>query len=119
MQVEITDNSAEVKQALADKLPRALEAVGLQAEANAKIEITRAVYDTPEAKSGYRRTGNLRNSISHAADDQYAYVGTNVEYAPYVEMGTSKYPHPRPFLKPAVENYMSEYQAIFEEYLRT
>ena len=118
MKVEVTDNSELFKQELADKLPRALEAVGLQAEANAKIEITRAVYDTPEARSGYRRTGNLRNSISHVADDSRAYVGTNIEYAPYVEMGTSKYPYPRPFLRPAVENYIDEYKAIFEEYLK-
>lgn len=118
MQVEIIDNSKEVLEALHSQLKTALEAVGMQAEANAKIEVTRAVYDTPESKSGYRRTGNLRNGISHAHDDTTAYVGTNVEYAAYVEMGTSKMAA-RPFIRPAVENYMDEYKALAEEMLRS
>ena len=117
MQVTITDNSQAVLDALPPAKERALEAIGMQAEANAKIEVTRAVYDTPESKSGYRRTGALRNSISHAYDADKAYVGTNIEYAPYVEMGTSKMP-PRPFIRPAVENYMDEYKEIVETYLK-
>lgn len=34
-------------------------------------------------------TGRLRNSMAHAASDDYktAYIGTNVEYAEYVEDG--------------------------------
>lgn len=118
MQVTITDNSQAILDALPPAKERALEAIGMQAEANAKIEVTRAVYDTPESKSGYIRTGALRNSISHAYDSDSAYVGTNLEYAPYVEMGTSKMP-PRPFIRPAVENYMDEYKALAEEMLRS
>ena len=117
MKVKITHNSQEFIKALRDQLPPALEAIGLAAEANAKQEITNAVYDAPESKSGYIRTGNLRNSISHAADDTTAYVGTNVEYAPYVEMGTSKMVA-RPYIQPAVENHMDEYEQIADQYLR-
>lgn len=116
MKVDITDNSAEVLAALHEMIPQALEAIGMQAEANAKIEVTSAVYDTPESPT-YRRTGNLRNSISHTTDDSKAYVGSNVYYAPYVEMGTSKMP-PRPFIRPAVENHASEYQALAESILK-
>lgn len=115
MKIEITDNSKEVLEALHSQLEIALEAIGQAAETNAKLEITSGVYDTPESPF-YRRTGNLRNSISHAADSDTAYVGTNIEYAPYVEMGTSKMAA-RPFLRPAVENYTSEYQALLERYL--
>lgn len=117
MQVTITDNSQAILDALPPAKERALEAIGMQAEANAKIEVTRAVYDTPESKSGYRRTGALRNSISHAYDSDKAYVGTNLEYAPYVEFGTVKMPA-RPFIRPAVENYMDEYKALAESYLK-
>ena len=117
MGIKITDNSEQFKQELASKLPRGLEAIGMQAEANAKIEVTRAVYDTPESVSGYRRTGALRNSISHASDDSAAYVGSNIEYAPYVEFGTYKMAA-RPFIQPAVEEYMDEYKAIAEQYLK-
>ena len=33
-------------------------------------------------------TGNLRQSITHTVEDNVGTVGTNVEYAPYVEFGT-------------------------------
>ena len=88
----------------------------MQLEANAKIEVTTAVYDTPESPT-YRRTGALRNSIAHDTDDTTAYVGTNIEYAQYVELGTKKM-NPRPFIAPAVENHMDEYRAIAEQYLK-
>lgn len=49
------------------------------------------------------RTGNLRRSIHHAIDTpHHATVGTNVEYAPYVEYGTSRMAA-QPYLTPAVE----------------
>lgn len=117
MQVKVVDNSAEVLSALDAQVSAALEAIGLQAEANAKVEVTRAVYDTPESKSGYVRTGALRNSITHDSDSEAAYVGSNIEYAPYVEMGTSKMAA-RPFIQPAVESYMDEYKGIAEQYLK-
>ena len=40
------------------------------------------------------------------------YVGTNVYYAPYVEEGTSK-KAPRRFIKPALNDHLSEYKHIF------
>lgn len=50
-------------------------------------------------------TGRLRSSITHVlgADDEGCYcdVGTNVEYAPYLEYGTVNMPA-YPFLKPAL-----------------
>jgi len=98
---------------------QALEMIGQKAETNAKLEITSAVYNGPEAKSGYVRTGNLRNSITHQMDmgAKAVYVGTPVKYAPYVELGTIKMPE-RPYLKPAIENHLEEYQQIFEQALK-
>lgn len=37
-------------------------------------------------------TGDLRNSITHEVDDGVGIVGTNKEYAPYVEYGTGILP---------------------------
>lgn len=54
-------------------------------------------------------TGRLRNSITFGvdADSQgpYAVIGTNVEYAPYVEFGT-RYQRAQPFLRPAVSKVL-------------
>lgn len=51
-------------------------------------------------------TGRLRSSITWKADEDskspYVDVGSNVEYAPYVELGTSRAPA-YPFLRPALE----------------
>lgn len=110
------DNSKEVLSALDAQVAAALEAIGMQAEANAKVEVTSAVYDTPQSPT-YVRTGALRNSITHDSDGEAAYVGSNIEYAAYVEMGTSKM-SPRPFIRPAVENHMDEYRGIAEQYLK-
>lgn len=111
-----TDNSAEVLALKDAAVEAALTVIGMQAEANAKIEITKKVYDTPESKSGYKRTGRLRNSIANDHDETAVYVGTNVEYAPYVELGTYKMPA-RPFLRPAIEEHLDEYAEIFKRIL--
>ena len=116
IEVTLTSNKDEILDALGEQLGQALIAIGMTAESNAKQEITKAVYDTPESKSGYVRTGRLRNSISYGVDtdEPAVYIGSNVEYAPYVELGTSKM-RARPFLKPAVENYAGEYKDLLEQ----
>lgn len=113
------DMSRDILLALEERIPVALEAVARQLENHAKINISKQVYNTPQAKSGYKRTGNLRNSITGVVDmsEQAAVVGTNVEYAIFVEMGTVKYPRPRPYIKPALEEHKQEYINIIGEYL--
>lgn len=51
------------------------------------------------------KTGNLRRSLhtAPAAEELRATVGTNVEYARFVEYGTSRM-GPRPYLTPALES---------------
>lgn len=120
IEVTLTSNKDEILEALGEQLGQAMIAIGLTAESNAKKEITKAVYDTPESKSGYVRTGRLRNSISYGVDtsEPAVYIGSNVEYAPYVELGTSKM-RARPFLKPAVENYAGEYKDLLEQAMKS
>jgi HK97 gp10 family phage protein len=106
VEVKMTSNRKELEKELKEAVERALEAVGLTAEAYAKL-------DCPVD------TGRLRNSISHAVDvnEEAAYIGTNVEYAPYVEYGTRRMA-PRPYLKPAATEHGEEYTEIFEKYLK-
>lgn len=50
-------------------------------------------------------TGRLRSSITNELGNDgglVAVIGTNVEYAPYVELGT-RYAPAQPFLLPALE----------------
>jgi HK97 gp10 family phage protein len=52
-------------------------------------------------------TGNLKNSIRSELDEieatrVTAVTGTNVEYAPYVELGTGRQ-RPKPYLRPALD----------------
>ena len=101
--VNFTDNSAKFIEELQSKAQTALVACGLQAEGYAKMLCP-------------VDTGRLRNSILSETDDTTAYIGTNVEYAAYVEMGTSK-TKAQPYLQPAGQDHESEYQSIFKQYL--
>lgn len=130
MDIELIDNSPMVKRAFEEACLRALERCGMQAEGYAK--------DLCPVD-----TGNLRNSISHRVDedDQAAYIGTNSEYGPYVELGTGKYvsggrPTPwvyqdakgnwhrthgqkaQPYLKPAVADHAQTYRNIIEDEMK-
>ena len=106
MDINFTDNSKEVSEDIKAALLRGLETCGLVAEGYAK-------------KLCPVDTGNLRNSITHEVDDvdPAAYIGTNVEYAPYQELGTI-HMKAQPFLKPAVADHANEYRKIIENELK-
>lgn len=130
MNVDFTDNSGAFRDALKQAELKALETVGLVAEGYAK-------------KLCPVDTGNLRNSITHTVDEgeNSAYIGTNTEYAAYVELGTGIYAdggRPTPwayqdakgnwhwtrgnraqaFLKPAAADHAREYQDIIDNSIR-
>lgn len=90
---------------------RALETIGLLAEGYAKRACP---VGTPESTGipGYQG-GTLRESITYEVSGDSAYIGTNVEYAPYVELGTRKM-QAQPFLRPAATEHGSTYRAILK-----
>ena len=98
------DNTAEALAALKRAKRRGLEAIGLTAEGYAKRE-------TPVD------TGRLRNSISHATDDEAAYIGTNVEYAPYVELG-ARGRQGKHMLQRAATEHTDEYKRLMEDSMK-
>lgn len=126
--VEVTSHRLEAIEIKNDGVNKALEIIGLTAERYAK-ELCQV------------DTGRLRNSISHQVDDNTVYIGTNVEYAPYLEFGTGKFAEgggrptpwsyqdssgewhttngmkPHPYLRPAIERHMSEYKQIVQNEL--
>lgn len=108
IEVKLESHADEVLAEFHDRVPVILEALGIEAEGNAVTEIT---------DLGAVDTGRLRGSISHATDDDAAYIGSNVEYAPYVELGTYKMAA-RPFLRNAIVNHIDEYKDIIEDGLK-
>lgn len=109
--VEIRENNAaQIASGIKTAIATALEEVGLAAEGFAKKKLT---------ENHSVDTGRLRNSVTHAINigEEAVYIGTNVEYAPYVELGTSRSKE-KPYLRPAAQNHSTEYRAIFEKHLR-
>lgn len=125
--VEFKDNSDEVLAAVKNAIERGLKACG-------------------ETAVGYAQdrcpvqTGNLKGSITYEVDGDDVYIGSNVSYAPYVEMGTGIYysggrrtpwvyqdadgnyhttqgSRAQPFLQPAAANHSTEYMEILKQSL--
>jgi phage gpG-like protein len=105
MSYSYKDNTEEVLSALEKAKKRGLEAIGLVAEGHAKK------YETAVD------TGRLRNSISHATDDNAAYIGTNVEYAPYIELG-ARGKDGLHFLQKAATQHTAEYKRLMEDSMK-
>ena len=135
MDVIITDNAPTILAALDAAKPKILGMIGVKAEKYAKALCP---VGTPESTGirGYRG-GTLRNSITHqVVNENTLEVGTNVEYAPYVELGTGPNFNPppdwehfeaskgigigkgyvtsRPYLRPAIENHKQEYEDLIK-----
>lgn len=102
--VNVESHVEEALEELASKKLVALEEIGLVAEGYAKQ------YCPVD-------TGRLRNSISHAVDEgeDMAIIGTNVEYAAYVELGTSRMTA-QPYLEPAAVQHTAEYEEIVKSH---
>lgn len=100
-----TDNTKAVQQGIEAAIAHALETIGLMAEGY-------AAHLCPVD------TGNLRASITHEVDatEKVAYIGTNVEYAPYVELGTSRQ-KAQPYLRPAAADHAEEYRNVLKNAL--
>ena len=129
VEFKLISNDELIKGATDEAIQTALEAVGMQAQG----------YATDACPV---ETGRLKSSIDFEVEDGVLYLGTNVEYAPYIEFGTGEWaengggrPTPwvwkdregnwhwtkgmraKPFLRPAFEKHLPEYQQIFEEIL--
>lgn len=100
----IEDNTSRIVAAIPEALRKGLESIGLVAEGYAK-------------RLCPVDTGRLRNSITHVVQGDAVYIGTNVEYGPHVEMGTSKQ-RAQPFLKPAASKHGMEYSNIIKDAMK-
>lgn len=126
------DHTDEFLRKLEEAVDLALEECGSECERYAKMEcpvdtgllrnsITYALHGkAPEASTYKADSGGRTGSYSGSAPDgeQCVYVGTNVEYSAYVEMGSSKHKDPKPFLKPALQDHADRYKNIIQNRLK-
>lgn len=110
MSVVFTSHAKEVLSAEQKAARMALEIIGGKAESYAK-------------RLCPVDTGRLRNSITHQQyDENTEVVGTNVEYAPFVELSHhspgGKLIPGKPFLRPAAEGHTAEYKNIIETVMK-
>ena len=134
------DNTAEVLAALEMAKKRGLEAIGLTAEGHAKKKITQAgAVDTGRLRNSitYALAGEETHIKSYKADkggkerETYTYegtadgkkgsgvyIGTNVEYAPGIELGTHRSAGAVHFLQDAVTGHTDEYKKLMEDSMK-
>ena len=110
MSCKFISHAHAVLNGMADAKDKALEIIGGKAESYAK-------------RLCPVDTGNLRNSITHEQlDASTEVIGSNVEYAPFVELGhitaSGSKVAAQPFLRPAAENHTGEYRRILDTCLK-
>lgn len=133
--VRIEDNTELFLREMLDAKTRALERIGFQAEGYAQDLAPSSI-----ESGGSFHIPNLKQSITHKVVGDAVYIGTNIEYAAYVELGTGKYypggrPTPwtykddegewhytagqraQPYLKPAAEDHKQTYRNIIKNEL--
>lgn len=145
----------DVKKYTEESILQALETIGLKAESYAKMKcpvdtgllrnsITHAVAGEQVSISTYSASrpdeeGNIKSGTytAHAPGQKgeyRIYIGTNVEYAPYVEMGhkqqvgrfvpklgkrlKAQSVKAQPYIRPAIMDHMNEYEQILKNTLR-
>lgn len=127
VEVRITDNSDEILSRMDSAIEVALEKIGLVAEGYAKRlcpvdtgrlrnSITHATASYPGIGTYQDKYGNEFNdaTVDGTPEKNAVYIGTNVEYAPYVELGTTR-TNAQPYLKPAVVDHAAKYKRIFKD----
>lgn len=143
--IEISqDNTKEVLNALEGSAEKILTMIGIKAEKYAKAQCPVGTSESTGVK-GYRG-GTLRNSITFQVEKEKGgagvAIGSNVEYAPFVELGTlggfeglppewesfeappskglkqGKGIKAKHFLRDAIQNHLPEYKAIIESELK-
>lgn len=99
--IEFVSHLKEIQGMSQQAIDNALEIIGGMAESYAK---QKCPVDT----------GRLRNSITHQQEGKRTVaIGSNVVYAPFVELGTIRM-KAQPYLRPAIEEHSADYQRVVE-----
>ena len=129
MSVKIDDNSAKFLEDFERKLLVGLEAIGIEAEGNAKEDANMPV-DTGRARNSITwatkakegegfsysddKGNNFNDQIGTGANEHSVYIGSNVEYFPYIEEG-SRTISARHVLRNAIVKHKDEYLEMLRD----
>lgn len=129
MSVKINDNSVKFLEDFERKLLVGLEAIGIEAEGNAKEDANMPV-DTGRARNSITwatkakegegfsysddKGNNFNDQIGTGADEHSVYIGSNVEYFPYIEEG-SRTMSARHVLRNAIVKHKDEYLEMLRD----
>ena len=138
--IEYRDNTEEVLKAMEAAIRRGNEAIGLAAEGHAKKKITQAgAVDTGRLRNSitYALAGEETHVKSYKANkggkerETYnydgtaegkkgsgVYIGTNVEYAPGIELGTHRKAGAVHFLQDAATGHTDQYKKLMEDSMK-
>lgn len=138
MKISFKSHKREVLEAFDEASDRAMMICGGKAESYAKQNLTdnksvdtgllrnsitfarggqKANIDSYSASKGGATGSYSGNAPGDGLGEKSVYIGSNVEYAPYVELGTTR-SRAKPYLRPAAENHSEEYKKIIENELR-
>lgn len=136
-----TDNSREALEGLEMALERALDKIGIAAEGHAKLYLTMSdAVDTGRLRNSISHATRTNVQSKHYSwgkskkgrsvkagsdsttprgipEEKSIVVGTNVKYAPIIELGKGGMA-PRPYLKPAILEHLSQYRSIIEKEMK-
>lgn len=133
--VDYTDNGEQILRELEEALQKAARMIGGSIEGHAKEacpvdtgllrnSITYAIGGEAPAEQMYTSNdgGAVGQYTGQAPNDKKGevtvYVGTNVQYAPYQELGApNRGIEARPFIRPAFEDNTQEFEQIFKKCL--
>lgn len=90
---------------------------GMEEQVHAFLEAIALDAASTAAEAAPHKTGALRNSIEHSVEGQVAIIGTNIPYAIYQELGTSRIAG-KHFLEFGVTAHANDYQRLLEQYLK-
>ena len=144
--IEYRDNTEEVLKAMEAAIRRGNEAIGLAAERHAKKKLKKEVYtgdkDWPltgrlrnsityalageethvksykASKGGKDRETYTYDGNAPGKKGSGVYIGTNVEYAPGIELGTHRKTGAVHFLQDAATGHTDQYKKLMEDSMK-
>ena len=112
-QDELQELKVNRRQEVAQKIKEARE----QGDLSENAEYDAAKDEQRDIEARIEELEKILKNAEVVVEEEAVYIGTNVEYAPYVEFGTRRM-DPQPYLFPAVENHIDEYKNMAEAFLK-